>query len=446
MCSVNVNIRNGWILITCLALGRFIPTAAVAGPTTEVRSLDEKIILVAPTGTDREDKEIASWQSRIEAAQAAKQAKEGNYERLGWAYISKARRTLDAGYYKLAEKTADVMDARFGATDEALLLRGHVYHNLHRFQEAESVARVLVARRGIAFDYALLSDALMEQGKLAESVAACEKMMALKPGVDAYSRAANLRWLTGDLSGAIVAMEAAVRAGSPLDATDTAWTLSRLSAYYLQAGRTKDALRVAGSAERLVSNYPPALLAEGKALLALGKASQAVAPLENAERLNPLPEYQWWLADALRAEGNPGAAAKVEGDLVSRGEVSDPRTYSLYLATRREDSALAIRMATTELANRGDTFTKDALAWALDSSGNYAAAESAIREALSAHTQDARLFLHAGEIALNRGDGAAARTYFAEAEKYAGTLTPSERALLDSRIKQEGPSPDVRPS
>jgi hypothetical protein len=77
----------------------------------------------------------------------------------------------------------------------------------------------------------------MEHGKIAEAVAACAHEMALKPGLEAYSRAANLRWLTGDLSGAIVAMEAAAKAGSPLDAANSAWTLARLSGYYLQAGQ-----------------------------------------------------------------------------------------------------------------------------------------------------------------------------------------------------------------
>ncbi len=438
---MNAIIRIRLFLIAGLVLLRLSPEMAKAAPASEAPlSLDERIVLVKPTGAGREDREISTWQNRVVAAETAKRPTAGNYERLGWAYISKARRTLDAGYYKLAEKTADAMDARFGPTDEALLLRGHVYHNLHRFPDAERVARVLVARRGIAFDFALLSDALMEQGRLSESVTACERMMALKPGVDAYSRAANLRWLTGDLPGAIDAMEAAVRAGSPLDATDTAWTLSRLSAYYLQAARTDDALRVAGTAERLVADYPPALLAEGRALLALGRPSQAVAPLQRAAQLNPLPEYQWWLADALRAEGNAGGASQVEAELVARGEVSDPRTFSLYLATRREDASLAVRMATAELANRGDAFTKDALAWALESSGDHAGAGVAMGEALSAHTKDARLFFHAGEIALSRGDPGAARAFFAEAQRYSGTLTPSERALLSARLRQQGPS------
>jgi tetratricopeptide (TPR) repeat protein len=398
-------------------------------------SLDERIILVPPEGSEREDRDILLWQKRVTAGRETGPGSLGIYERLGWSFVAKARRTLDAGYYKLAEKTADVMDARFGSTDEALLLRGHVYHNLHRFQEAESVARTLVSRRGLAFDFALLSDALMEQGKLTESVAACGRMMALKPGLEAYSRAANLRWLTGDLPGAIEAMEGAVRAGSPLEPTNTAWTLSRLSLYYLQAGRAEDALRVAESAARAVPDYPPALLARGRALVALGHPDQAVDPLGRAERLNPLPEYQWWLADALRAAGQPEAAASVEEKLKLRGEASDPRTYSLFLATRGGDSAEAVRLARAELTNRADVFTQDALAWALASGGDYDRADAAMRGALAAKTKDARLFLHAGEIAMNRGEPDSAKAYFGEAAKYSGTLTPSERTLLSRRLK-----------
>jgi len=412
------------MLLTLAASGAAPAPAILLAP-----SLDEKIVLVRPTGDEREDRDILLWQNRIRGGEANL----SSFERLGWAYVAKARRTLDAGYYKLAEKTADVMDARFGLSDEALLLRGHVDHNLHRFAAAETAARELVARRGLAFDYALLSDALMEQGKLSDSVAACEKMMSLKPGLEAYSRAANLRWLTGDLPGAIQAMEAAVRAGSPLEPANNAWTLSRLSAYYLQAGRTADALGAAEMAARALPDYPPALLARGRALLARGQTGAAVSPLARAEALNPLPEYQWWLADALRAAGQPAAAAKVESELARRGEAADPRTYSLWLATRGEQAPAAVLLARAELTNRADVFTEDALAWSLAASGDYAAAQSAMQAALAAKTQDARLFLHAGEIARACGHAAAAKGYFDSAEPCAGSLTPSERALLERR-------------
>ncbi len=416
-------------LLGCCALALGGSTLLSAPAAVPARSLDERIILVAPTSDSREDREIVRWQDQVR--RAPDQA--DNYERLGWAYIAAARRTLDAGDYKLAEKTADAMEARFGPSDQADLLRGHVDHNLHRFAEAEQVARRLVAHRGQAFDYALLSDALMEQGMLAESVAACQRMMALKPGLEAYSRAANLRWLTGDLPGAIQAMEAAARAGSPLDATNTAWTLTRLSAYYLQAGQSQAALRAAEAAAHAVADYPPALLARGRALLALGEIGQAIGPLQRAERLNPLPEYQWWLADALRASGRSAEAAGIEARLADRGEASDPRTLALFLATRRDDAGTAVRLARAELVNRADVFTQDALAWALAATGDYAQAQSAMQAALASKTRDARLFLHAGEIARDRGQAESASAYFNAAETCAGTLTPSERALLESR-------------
>jgi tetratricopeptide (TPR) repeat protein len=415
----------GPVLPAARADGTPSPTRA-AGPAREA-SLEERMVLAAPTEAEAEDGVIAGWQNRIKAGQLTP----GNFERLGWAYVAKARRTLDAGYYQLAGQTADAMDARFGPTDEALLLRGHVDHNLHRFRAAEGVARELVARRGLAFDYGLLSDALMEQGRLPEAVAACAQMMRLKPGLEAYSRAANLRWLTGDLPGAIQAMEAAVRAGSPLDATNAAWTLSRLSGYYGQAGRNGEALAAAEAALRLAPEYPPALLGRGRALVALGQTEPAIPPLRLAEWLNPLPEYQWWLADALRLAGRTDEAAAVEARLEARGAAADPRTFALFLATRGREPVRAVELARAELLNRGDVFTEDALAWALAQQRDYPGAEAAIQRALASRTRDARLFLHAGEIALRRGQPDSARAYFAEALPLAGTLTPSERALLD---------------
>ena len=62
-------------------------------------------------------------------------------------------------------------------------------------------------------------------------------------------------------------------------------------------------------------DYAAALLARGRVLLAMKRTAEAVEALERAARLNPLPEYQWTLADALRASGaspampNPSSAS-----------------------------------------------------------------------------------------------------------------------------------------
>jgi tetratricopeptide (TPR) repeat protein len=410
-----------------------LTAATPALPSTAGVSLDERIVLVPQAGTGQEDRAIRSEQTRVKASPND----EAKWERLGWVYVAKARRTLDAGYYKLAEKTADAMVARFGTTPSSLLLRGHVMHNLHRFHEAEAVARHLVQQRGEAADYALLSDALMEQGQIAAAVEACQHEMNLRPGLEAYGRAAHLRWLTGDLPGAALMMDAAVHASSPADPANCAWVVSRLSGYELQGGHAPHALELADAALRVAPDYPPALLARGKALAGLGRLTDAVAPLQQAAELNPLPEYQWWLADTLRATGAEDEAARVEAKIDARGEAADPRTYSLYLATRNFSAAAvphgarhAVELARDELAVRRDVLTEDALAWALASARDYFSADAAIRLALADHTRDARLFLHAAEIAAALGDQARARSYFLAAAPYAETLTPAENALL----------------
>ena len=79
--------------------------------------------------------------------------------------------------------------------------------------------------REFVLDYGLLGDALMEQGRLAEAAQAYQKMIDLKPFYQSYTRAAHLRWLRGDLAGAIDLMRAAVKAASPRDPESIAWAV-----------------------------------------------------------------------------------------------------------------------------------------------------------------------------------------------------------------------------
>ena len=67
----------------------------------------------------------------------------------------------------------------------------------------------------LPFDYGLLGDALMEQGRLAEAVAAYQRMVDLRPDLQSYSRVAHIRWLKGDLDGAIEVARLAARCREP---------------------------------------------------------------------------------------------------------------------------------------------------------------------------------------------------------------------------------------
>ena len=116
-----------------------------------------------------------------------------------------------------ASRADDPADPRAG------LLRGHVLHQQHRFREAEAIARTLSTTRGSALDFGLLGDALMEQGRLDEAARAYQTMIDLKPFYQSYTRAAHLRWLRGDLNGAVQTMRLAISAASPRDPEAGPW-------------------------------------------------------------------------------------------------------------------------------------------------------------------------------------------------------------------------------
>ena len=272
------------------------------------------------------DRTISELQKR------ARQPRGGEHalEQLGYQYIARARVNNDPGDYTLAENAAACLESRHANDPAALLVRGHALHQLHRFREAEAIARRLVARREFVLDYGLLGDVLMEQGRLTEAAAAYQHMIDLKPFYQSYTRAAHLRWLKGDIDGAIDLTRRAITAASPRNREAIVWAYTRLALYELQRGRLIDAAEAVDAALSTQPDYPAALLARGRVLLAQSRPSDAVVVLRRAARFNPLPEYQWALADTLRLNGLDGEADSVEHDLIGRGAQTDPRTLACF--------------------------------------------------------------------------------------------------------------------
>src|SRR4029077_9029441 len=183
--------------------------------------------------------------------------------------------------------------------------------------------------------------------------------------LQAYARVAHLRWLKGDLAGAIQVMQLATSAASPNDAESAAWANTRLALYEFQACHFEKAEQRCRFALEFQNDYPPALLLRGRMRLAENKPAAAVDALQVAAKLNPLPEYQWTLAEALSAAHRESEAAAIEVRLRQQGEATDPRTLSMFLATRQQETDTALRLARAELNARADVFTHDTLAWAL---------------------------------------------------------------------------------
>jgi tetratricopeptide (TPR) repeat protein len=416
-----------------LTLALVLPLAQACSrqPDTSARSNSRatRACQVAAAASTGSDTDIARLQQVLRDGSAGARAA----ERLGYRFVAKARISNDAGFYTLAEQAAACLESIAPNDPAALLLRGHVLHQMHRFGEAELIARRLVTLREFVLDYGLLGDVLMEQGRLSEAAAAYQKMVDLKPFYQSYTRAAHLRWLRGDLEGAIELMHSAIRAVSPRDPESVAWAYSRLAVYELQRGRLAEAARMTDASLQHVPDYAAALLTRGRIELAQKKYSKAAATLERAATLNPLPEYRWALADALRSSNRDDQAAAVEQQLVTQG-ADDPRTLALYLSTRREQHGKAIELARQELDKRGDVFTLDALAWALAAGGEIAEASAVMTRALAEGTQDGRLFLHAAAIAAAAGRDADARRWASRAQALHFTLLPSELGVLRSGI------------
>jgi hypothetical protein len=137
------------------------------------------------------------------------------------------------------------------------------------------------------------------------------------------------------------------------------------------------------------------------------------------------------LADALNLNGARAQAAELKSQIAADRSTEDPRTLALYLATHNRDVERAVRLAEQELANRGDVFSHDAMAWALAAAGRVSEAQQHLNQALSEGTTDARLSLHAGVIAALNGDQKQASKWLNAAAATQQMLLPSERAQLD---------------
>lgn len=440
-----------WIGLTLLTASMLATNACRTSDAASNSLQPCEIALAEHDGNSKVDEDIRNIQKKIRAQQNSQQALP-TIEKLGWSYVEKARLSFDPGFYKLAEQCATCLELKSAqlakaksanpesqsyaplsaesSKASAMLLRGHVLHSLHRFAEAEQIARQLATSRGLAFDFGLLGDVLMEQGKLDEAIAAYQRMMELKPSPQAYSRAAHVRWLKGDLEGARMLMRMSAQASGNGDAEASAWAWSKLALYELQAGQLKQAAASCELALELQPGYAPALLAKGRVLLAENKFNEAVMPLQRAAEKNPLPEYRWTLADALRAANRADEAQKVEAGLAANGEKDDPRTFSVYLATRGEQTATALKLAEEELKQRRDVFTLDALAWAQSAAGNHDEAWQTMQKALAVGTNDARLFLHAAIISAKSNQSTEARQFAKRASASQSTLLPSERERL----------------
>src|SRR5260221_1376484 len=326
--------------------------------------------------------------------------------RLGNAWVQKARSSADPGFYLNAGACADV--ALELSPDNALAdnLRGFTYLNDHRFREARDLATGILARDSDdPTAWGTLADAELELGNIDGAERAVQRMLDLKPSLASYSRAAYLRWLRGDLSGAKLLGGHAIRAGREArDREPLAWILVQTALVFWGEGDYDGALAGFDLALSEVPGYAPALVGKAKVALGRGRYGEAASLLEPALERAPLSETAWLLGDARRLSGDEPGAQKAYERVVSEGRAHDRRTLSLFLSSRRQDLSQAVALAEAELRDRPSVYSKDALSWALYRSGRFVEARELSEEAVRLGIPDARLLFHAGAIRIATGD------------------------------------------
>jgi len=341
------------------------------------------------------------------------------YNALALALSRRARETSDVNYYTRAEEalrqsftiSPDNFD---GARTQVWLLLGK-----HEFASALEEARKLNKRMpDDVMTYGFLTDANAELGNYKDAETAAQMMLDLRPGnLPAMTRAAYLRELFGDVDGALELMNMALQSTAPSEVEDAAWILTQMAHLELSVGKTTEAEKNLEQALTLFPGYNYALRNLAKVRIQQKRYDEAVQLLQQRYQAASHAENLFDLAEALQLAGRSDDARRAFAEFeqkslleTSRGDNSN-RELIFYYADYAHEPLQALEVAKREFARRHDVYTLDSYAWALHVNGQDQEARRHIEEALTVGIRDAKLFRHAGEIALATGDRPAAEKY-----------------------------------
>src|SRR5215468_7788607 len=183
------------------------------------------------------------------------------YNRLALGLARRARETSDTVFYNKAEEAIARSLELSPDNFDAKKMRVWVLLGKHEFQQARDQAILLNKKMPDDLQvYGFLTDANAELGNYKEAEEACQWMLDLRPGnIPAFTRAAYLRELFGDIDGAIDLMSKAYERTPVTEIEDRAWTLTQLAHLEFIAGRNDIAEQILQQALTLFPNYHYAL-------------------------------------------------------------------------------------------------------------------------------------------------------------------------------------------
>jgi tetratricopeptide (TPR) repeat protein len=362
------------------------------------------------------------------------------YNALALALSRRARETSDVKFYAQAEETLqksfEVSPDNFdGQRIHVWLLLGK-----HEFAVALEAAKKLNQKMpDDVMLYGFLTDANVELGNYKDAETAAQWMLDLKPGnTPGLTRAAYLRELYGDIDGSLELMNMAYQSTPPGEAEDGAWIVTQMAHLNLAIGKIDEAEKLSQQALTMFPGYHYALGNLAKVRIQQKRYDEAVELLRQRYIAAPHAENLYDLAQALQLAGKTEDASKAFAEFeqkslleTNRGDNSNHELI-FYYADYAKQPGKALEVAQREIARRHDVFTLDSYAWALYENGQYVEARKQIETALAVGVRDAKLFRHAGEIALKSGDKTTAEKYLRQAAELNTVGSEQARITLAS--------------
>ncbi len=325
---------------------------------------------------------------------------------LATIFITEQRITGEHHYYYPAiEKILNGVLSIDPKNFEATVYKASLRMSQHQFADALKIGEeAKTINPNNAYVYGILVDANVELGNYEAAIAASDKMQALKPSLEAYSRASYLREIYGDYKGSIEAMKLAVQAGLP-GSEPQCWSRNALADLYYNTGDWSAAENAYAENLAMRPSYAPSMAGLAKVETKKKNYARAIALLDSAIAIMPQSSFEEQKADVYLAMGETKKAmdkyAEVQKSLITDAN-SGHHSVSLelsrsFIKTNQWDSAK--KYAMMEFAIRPKNIdVNNELAWIAYNQNDYTNAKAYLKTALSTNSKNPELLQRAAAI------------------------------------------------
>lgn len=332
-------------------------------------------------------------------------------------YVARARLNGDEAYYRKAE---GLLEGSLKVTDSEYNLDARVQLAAvrlaqHRFREAREMAeQVLVYHPKHKDAIALIGDALLEQGDLKGAGSYYDDLLALGPGVGAYSRVARLAEKQGRRRSAERGYAQALAAADETGGEPAAWIRAMIADFRIKTGDYDEARVWLQQALDIVPEYYLAFQYLAEIEQCEGNYEGAHTLLQKSIARGRTPESLLRLAKVEESRNNLMAAETLRDLAIAQLEVTVAqggqghlRALANALLDHHIDAPRALLLAEQDLEVRQGYEAHATMARALAANGELLRACVHMNTAIASQPLDPDLYLAAAEIYGAYGDQAA---------------------------------------